>query len=114
MAAAGPSTQHAIRGWASSLLRLARQRSGLSQRELAVTAQVPRSTIARIESGQMQPTVPMLQKILIAAGWEMRIRLEPYDSHDDVLDALAAADPGRARRAKTGADALAARLRSAS
>lgn len=86
----------------------------MSQRELAVAAQVPRSTIARIESGRMQPTVPMLQKILIAAGWEMRIRLEPYDGHDDVLDALAAADPDRARRTKAGADALAARLRSAS
>lgn len=114
MATAGPTTQDAIRAWSSSLLRQARQRSGLSQRELARAADVPRSTIARIESGQMQPTVPMLQKILIAAGWEMRIRLEPYDSHNDVLDALAAADPDRARRAKAGADSLAARLRSAS
>ena len=114
MGSPGPTTQHAIRAWASSLVQQARLRGGLSQRELALAAGVPRSTIARIESGQMQPTVPMLARILIAAGLEMRIRLEPYDDHDDVLDALAAADPRRARRAKAGTDELAARMNSAS
>lgn len=63
MATAGPSSQHAVRAWASSLPHQARLRSGLSQRELAVAAKVRRSTVARIESGRMQPTVPMLQKI---------------------------------------------------
>lgn len=105
-----PSTQHAIRAWAASLLEQARIARGLSQRELAVAAGVPRSTIARIESGQMQPTLPMLQRILIGAGLEMRIRLEPYDDHDDVLDALAASDPDRAQSSRRGVDDLAARL----
>lgn len=72
------------------------------------------STVARIETGHVQPTLPMLQTILIAAGWEMRIRRETYDGHDDVLDTLAAVDPARARSAKAGTDALAARLSSAS
>ncbi len=105
--------QNAVQTWASSLLRQARASSGLSQRELALAAAVPRSTVARIESGQMQPTLPMLARVLVAAGVEMRIRLEPYEDHDDVLDALAAADPDRARGAKAGADAVAARLSSA-
>lgn len=110
MGSPGPSTEHAIRAWASSLLQQARIISGLSQRDLSTAAGVPRSTIARIESGQMQPTLPTLQRILIATGVEMRIRLEPYDDHDDVLDALAAADPDRARRARSGVDELATRL----
>lgn len=114
MARPGPSTEHAIGVWASSLLRQARLRSGLSQRQLSEAAGVPRSTVARVESGQMQPTLPMLERLVLAAGLEMRIRLEPYDDHDDVLDALASADPGRARAARSAADRLAAQLSTAS
>ncbi len=113
MATPGPTTQHALSLWASSLLQQARIITGLSQRGLAAAAGVPRSTVVRIEAGTMQPTLPTLQRILIAAGQEMRIRLEPYDDHDDVLDNLAALDPDRAARAKAGADEFAARMRAA-
>ena len=37
----------------------------------------------------MQPTLSMLYRILAAADLEPRIRLERYDDHDDILDALA-------------------------
>ena len=78
---------------AASLLKLARIESSLSQRALAKSAAVPHSTVARIESGAMQPTLPLLYRILAAADLEPRIRLEAYDDHDDVLDALAARFP---------------------
>ena len=113
MATPGPTSQHALSLWASSLLQQARIITGLSQRGLAAAAGVPRSTVVRIEAGTMQPTLPTLQRILIAAGQEMRIRLEPYDDHDDVLDNLAALDPDRAACAKAGADEFAARMRAA-
>jgi transcriptional regulator with XRE-family HTH domain len=60
---------------------------GVSQRELAGAAHVPQSTIARIESGARQPSLPLLARILAAVDLELRIRLGPYDAHDDVLDA---------------------------
>jgi transcriptional regulator with XRE-family HTH domain len=45
---------------------------------------VPQSTIARIESGARRPS---LARILAAVNLELRINLEAYDAHDDVLDA---------------------------
>ncbi|MDT5232526.1 MAG: hypothetical protein QOI39_3026 [Mycobacterium sp.] len=48
---------------------------------------MPQSTIARIESGARQPSLPVLARILAAVDLEPRIRLETYDDHDDVLDA---------------------------
>ncbi len=43
----------------------------------------------------MQPTLPLLYRLLAAADLEPRTRLEPYDDHDDVLDALAEKFPDR-------------------
>ena len=80
---------------AASLLKLARSQRRLSQRTLAAAAEVPHSTVARIESGAMQPTLSLLYRLLAAADLEPRIRLEPYDDHDDVLDALAEKFPDR-------------------
>ena len=80
---------------AASLLKLARSQKRLSQRALATAAEVPHSTVARIESGAMQPTLPLLYRLLAAADLEPRTRLEPYDDHDDVLDALAEKSPDR-------------------
>ena len=76
---------------------------GMSQRELAEAAQVPQSTIARIESGARQPSLPLLVRILAAVDLEPRIRLEAYDAHDDVLDAEDAllTDAQREARRKT-------------
>jgi len=70
---------------ASAFLQLARQRSGLSQRELAEQAGVSQSEIARIESGKREPSIPTLQRILAGAGLELRFRLASIDDHDRVL-----------------------------
>jgi len=48
---------------------------------------VPVSTVARIESGARQPSLITIGRLLAAVGLELRTRLEPYDDHDDVLDA---------------------------
>lgn len=86
---------------AANLLKLARLEKGLSQRALATAATVPHSTVARIESGAMQPTLPLLYRLLAAADLEPRIRLEPYDDHDDTLDALAENFPDRQHQMET-------------
>lgn len=86
---------------AAGLLKLARLEKGLSQRALATAASVPHSTVARIESAAMQPTLPLLYRLLAAANLELRIRLETYDDHDDVLDALAEKFPDRQQQMET-------------
>jgi transcriptional regulator with XRE-family HTH domain len=85
MAEIGPRTQRSIDAWAGNVLRVARAKTGLSQRELAAKAGVPHSTIAKIESGARQPTHPTMAKILAAIDLSLSTRLVPYDDHDDVL-----------------------------
>lgn len=62
------------------------------------------STVARIEVGSMQPTLPMLYRLLAAAGLQPRVRLEPYDDHDDVLERLAERFPRRPAQAAQARD----------
>jgi predicted transcriptional regulator len=58
---------------ASRLLRTARRRAGLSQRDLADLAGVPQPAIARIESGRVQPRVDTLGRLLRACGWDLEV-----------------------------------------
>lgn len=86
MATIGPTKQDHIDHWAANLLKLARIKAGVSQRELARRADVPQTMISRIEAGKQQPSLPTLSRILAAIDLDLRIRLEAYDDHDDVLD----------------------------
>jgi transcriptional regulator with XRE-family HTH domain len=98
----GSTTTGHVERLAANLLKIARARAGMSQRELADAAHVAQSTIARIESGTRQPSLPVLARILAAIDLEMRITLESYDNHDDVLDAedtRLSADQRASRRA---------------
>lgn len=52
-------------------MREARAAAGLSVRGLAARSAVSASTVARIESGRMDPTVGTLSRILAAAGREL-------------------------------------------
>ena len=53
------------------MVRQARRRRGLTQRELAQEAAVSQSTVARIESGTMDPRASTLQKLLRACGEDL-------------------------------------------
>jgi transcriptional regulator with XRE-family HTH domain len=72
---------------AAGLLQLARHRSGLSQRELAERAGVPKTMVSAYERGKHQPTLPTLERLLRAAGWELRLQLVPYDPQSDSVQA---------------------------
>lgn len=95
----GPTSRRHTERWAGNLLRSARAKAGVSQAQLAVLAGVPRSTVERIEAGARQPSLITLSRLLAAVGLEMRIRLEDYDDHDDVLDAQYATLTGEQRAA---------------
>lgn len=62
---------------AATLLRTARQQAGLSQRRLAERANTSQSVIARIELGESSPSWATLERLLAAAGFEMRASLSP-------------------------------------
>lgn len=76
---------HEVTTVAGSLLALARVRLNLTQRQLAARAGVAQSTIARIESGRVDPGFESVQRILISVGLEPRIHLENLDGHDQLL-----------------------------
>ena len=62
---------------AATLLRSARESSGLSARALAQRAGVAFSTVTRIEAGSVDPTFEMLQRLIDAAGQHLVVTTEP-------------------------------------
>ncbi len=56
---------------AARLLTNARRHAGLSQRALARNADVPHSTVARIELGLLSPRAETLERLLRACGWSL-------------------------------------------
>jgi transcriptional regulator with XRE-family HTH domain len=85
---------------ASALVVQARQRTGLSQVELAARAGTSRSAISAIEHGKRDPSLEHLQRILLAAGFDLLTRLAPHDDHDDVLKVIGARMDPKVRRAR--------------
>jgi uncharacterized protein len=77
-----------VRSTAASILALARVKAGLSQQQLAVRAGVSATMISAYERDLRQPTLPTLERLLAAAGLELRYHLEPRDRHDEVLATL--------------------------
>jgi len=73
---------------AAGLLRLARDKADVTQSKLAAAAGVSQQSISAYETGRKEPTLPTLQRLLAAAGLEMRIRLEPINYHDATLEAF--------------------------
>jgi transcriptional regulator with XRE-family HTH domain len=93
---------------AARMLRYARVKAGLSQRELAERASVPQPTVARIESGAVTPRVDTLDKLLRAAGYMLEIDVLRGEGVDTALiDQMLDYDPPeRLRRAEQEARAL--------
>lgn len=44
--------------------------------------------VSAYERDRRQPTLETLRKLVRAAGFDLSMRLEPYDPHDDVLEML--------------------------
>ena len=56
-----------------TLVREARRRAGLSQKELGRRAGVTQSVVSAYESGARQPSLPTLERLVRAAGCELDI-----------------------------------------
>ena len=77
---------------AAGLVRAARRRADLSQRQLADQTGVTPSTIGRIEAGSLSPSLATLVRLLAAADVELvaidseRRQLQPMLPLDDTLN----------------------------
>lgn len=60
---------------AAATVETAKRASGLSFRDLADRADVAASTITRIQSGAVAPTVAVLERIVDAAGFDLGVEL---------------------------------------
>lgn len=76
---------------AQALVTEARRQSRLSLRELARLADVSFTTISRIESGKVDPTLGMLQRIIEATGHSLRISIEQSSAPRRTLADLSSA-----------------------
>lgn len=77
---------------AQIIIRIRAERE-LSMSSLAVLAGVPTSTISRIESGQVEPTLGMVRRIALGAGYHLHLQYYDLFSgklEDDVVQVGAA------------------------
>ena len=65
---------------AGELLRAARTAARLSQRELALRAQVTQSVVSAYESGARDPSLTTLQRLVEAAGQQLDVHVRASDS----------------------------------
>ena len=72
-------------GSAAELVTEARQRAGLSQRELARRSGVSRTTVVELESGRRDSSLGTLRSVLAAAGFDLELLLVRRDDHDREL-----------------------------
>jgi predicted transcriptional regulator len=82
---------------AGRVLRQARRRAGLTQRQLAEKASVPQSVIARIESRAVIPRVDTIDRLLEACGEGLESAPRPGRGVDRTLFKLQLAPDERAR-----------------
>ena len=62
-------------------IRSLREKRGLSQRELAERLGTTQSAVARLEAGNISPSLPTLDKVADALGVELMVSLVDLDEH---------------------------------
>ena len=100
---------------AARLLRHARHRVGMSQRDLARITGMPQPAIARIERGAVTPGLDTLERLLAGVGMTLEVAPRPGIGVDRTLirDALALQPEERILGAGRAGRALAAWKREA-
>jgi transcriptional regulator with XRE-family HTH domain len=67
------------------LVRQARLRAGMSQRQLAEKLGTSQSLVARWERGQVEPPFGSVVRAVRACGLDLGVRLAAYDREHDLL-----------------------------
>jgi transcriptional regulator with XRE-family HTH domain len=96
-------------GVSASLVAIARQRAGISQRELALRIGVPTSTIARWESAEHTPSLEKLRAVASACDLDVTIGLANLDDSyaPEIAAQLARSPTARVNHLASGSDPLA-------
>jgi hypothetical protein len=71
---------------ASKILQVARERAGMTQRQLAKKARTAQSVVARIELGGTSPSWSTLARLLKAAGFSLSADLRRTSVDPQLLD----------------------------
>ncbi len=66
-----------------TLLRQARERHSVSQRQLAIRAGTKQSTISRIERGDESPSFERFAQLLLCLGERVELELRPLEHRAD-------------------------------
>ncbi len=66
----------------ADLVREARRRAGLTQRELAERAGTTQSAIARLETGRTNPSFDLVLRLVRRCGLDLFVQVVPYDDSD--------------------------------
>jgi transcriptional regulator with XRE-family HTH domain len=78
------------------VVRIARQRAGLTQQQLAKRSGHPRETIARWETGAREPSLSALKALVAASGLDLVLHLAEHDaSLDQQVSALVGLSPSK-------------------
>ena len=88
---------------AAVVIRAARKRAGLTQKELALRSATTQSAIAAYESGSKEPSMATLDRLIAAAGWAVAWSLAParavvHQTVDAIAQSLHAGDEQEALR----------------
>jgi len=91
---------------AGAVLKRARSSAGISQRELADRAGISTSVVGDYERGRFSPTVRQLNRLLAAAGYQLRTELVRLGADTDSLIRQSLAQPAgeRLRHLQTAFD----------
>ncbi|MEU2613623.1 helix-turn-helix transcriptional regulator [Micromonospora sp. NPDC007271] len=74
----------------ATAVRHQRELHQLTQQALADLAGLSQGAVARIERGDRLPSLPVVERLFAALGRQLRVAVEPLDTHlDAALDALA-------------------------
>lgn len=72
---------------AAPIVRAVRERAHLTQRELADRADTTQAVVARVESGNSNPSVATLRRLLHAAGFDLKVEIVKRPGTDPVIEA---------------------------
>ncbi|MBA3251676.1 MAG: helix-turn-helix transcriptional regulator [Geodermatophilaceae bacterium] len=72
----------AVASMGGDLIREARKRAALTQRELAERAGTTQSAIARLESGRVDPGFERVRTLMRLCGFNLLVALDPWDDSD--------------------------------
>jgi len=90
------------------LIRRARLRGGLSQRELAKRLGTSQSLVARWERGRVSPSIETVIKAIRACGFDLEMAISAYDLEHDahISQNLKLSPADRLRQMLQGTEAL--------